>query len=143
MTKASGGESALLCREGNLRFIARSRIQDRTAQIKMLKIERLQSFLRRLHGRQKNNRILGLGLYIAREIAMTPLDPQVKALLDQMAAAKQPAFHSQTPADARKAMGALLDVFGPGPAVHKVEDRKLPGPAGEIPVRPDAPRLRA
>jgi len=35
---------------------------------------------------------------------MTPLDPQVKALLDQMAAANQPAFHSQSPADARKAM---------------------------------------
>ena len=34
------------------------------------------------------------------------LDPQVKALLDQMAAAKQPAFHSQTPADARKSMNA-------------------------------------
>jgi acetyl esterase len=66
---------------------------------------------------------------------MTPLDPQVQVLLDQMAAANQPAFHSQTPADARKAMGAMLNVFGPGPAVHKVEDRKIPGPAGEIPVR--------
>jgi acetyl esterase/lipase len=68
-------------------------------------------------------------------MATPPLDPQVKVLLDQMAAAKQPAFHSQTPADARKAMGALLDVFGAGPEVHKVEDRKIPGPAGDIPVR--------
>ena len=66
---------------------------------------------------------------------MTPLDPQVKALLDQMAAANQPAFHSQTPAGARAAMGTLLDVFGPGPEVHKVEDRKIPGPGGDIPIR--------
>jgi len=66
---------------------------------------------------------------------MTPLDPQVKVLLDQMAAANQPAFHSQSPADARKAMDAMLNVFGPGPDVHKVEDRKIPGPAGDIPVR--------
>ncbi len=66
---------------------------------------------------------------------MTPLDPQVKVLLDQMAAAKQPAFHSQSPVDARKAMNAMLNVLGPGPEVHKVENRKIPGPAGEIPVR--------
>ncbi len=66
---------------------------------------------------------------------MTPLDPQVKALLDQMAAANQPAFHSQSPADARKAMDALVNVFGPGPEVQKVEDRKIPGPAGDVPVR--------
>jgi acetyl esterase len=68
-------------------------------------------------------------------MAHEPLDPQVKVLLDQMAAAKQPAFHSQTPDDARKAMLAMLDVLGAGPAVHKVDDRKIPGPAGEIPVR--------
>ena len=66
---------------------------------------------------------------------MTPLDPQVKVLLDQMAAANQPAFHSQSPADARKAMDAMLNVLGPGPDVHKVEDRKIPGPAGDTPVR--------
>ena len=38
---------------------------------------------------------------------MQPLDPQVKALLDQMAAANQPAFHSQSPVDARAAMGCV------------------------------------
>lgn len=66
---------------------------------------------------------------------MQPLDPQVKALLDQMAAANQPAFHTQSPVDARAAMGSLVNVFGPGPDVHKVEDRKIPGPASEIPIR--------
>ena len=68
-------------------------------------------------------------------MAHEPLDPQVKALLDQMAAAKQPAFHSQSPQDARTAMLAMLDVLGDGPAVHKVEDRKIPGPDGSIAVR--------
>jgi len=63
------------------------------------------------------------------------LDPQVQVLLDQMAAAGQTAFHSQTPADARKAMGAMIEVLGPGPAVHKVEDRKIPGPGADIPLR--------
>jgi acetyl esterase len=66
---------------------------------------------------------------------MQPLDPQVKVLLDQMAAANQPAFHSQSPVDARKAMEAMLNVLGPGPEVHKVEDRKIPGPVSEIPIR--------
>ena len=63
------------------------------------------------------------------------LDPQVKALLDQMAAAKQPAFHSQSPADARKSMGAMLEALGPGEPVRHVEDREIPGPWGVIPVR--------
>lgn len=63
------------------------------------------------------------------------LDPQVKALLDQMAAAGQPPFHSQTPEQARGAIAAMLNAFGPGEPVLKVEDRKVPGPAGEIPIR--------
>jgi acetyl esterase len=63
------------------------------------------------------------------------LDPQVKALLDQMAAAKQPAFHSQTPVDARKSMNAMLDALGAGEAVHKTEDRKIPVAHGTVPVR--------
>jgi len=68
-------------------------------------------------------------------MAMEPLDPQVKALLDQMAAAGQPPFHAGSPADARKALGSMVNVFGPGPDVHKVENRKIPGPAGDLPVR--------
>ena len=68
-------------------------------------------------------------------MAHEPLAPQVKVRLDQMAAAKQPAFHAGTPADARAALGAMINVFGPGPAVRNAEDRRIPGPAGEIPVR--------
>jgi acetyl esterase len=70
------------------------------------------------------------------------LDPQVKALLDQMAAAKQPAFHSQTPADARKSMNAMLEALGNGEAVHKTEDRKIPSPDGDIPVRIYTPSVK-
>src|SRR5262249_49739157 len=66
---------------------------------------------------------------------MTPLDPQVKVLLDQMAAANQPAFHSQTPVEARKGMEAMLNALGPGPQVANVEDRKIAGPGSEIPLR--------
>ncbi|HLI78537.1 MAG TPA: alpha/beta hydrolase [Candidatus Binataceae bacterium] len=68
-------------------------------------------------------------------MAHEPLDPQVKVLLDQMAAAGQPPFHAGSPTDARAAMGAMINVFGPGPDVQKVEDRKIPGSAGDIPVR--------
>lgn len=64
-----------------------------------------------------------------------PLDPQVRTLLDQMAAAGQPPFHAQSPRDARKAMDAMLQVLGTGEAVHKVENRGIPGPGGDIPIR--------
>jgi acetyl esterase len=64
-----------------------------------------------------------------------PLDPQVRSLLDQMAAAGQPPLHAQSPQDARKAMDAMLQVLGTGEAVHKVENRAIPGPGGDIPIR--------
>jgi acetyl esterase len=64
-----------------------------------------------------------------------PLDPQVKALLDQMAAANQPPFHAQSPQDARKAMYAMLGLLGSGEGVRKMENRSVPGPAGDIPIR--------
>lgn len=65
-----------------------------------------------------------------------PLDPQAKALMDQMAAAKGPTINSLSPADARRVTAGL---FKP-PAeqlekVAKIEDRKIPGPGGEIPIR--------
>ncbi len=65
-----------------------------------------------------------------------PLDPQLAPLLDQMASnpdAKP--THESTPAEARDGYQALSHVLGPGPEVAKVEDRSIPGPAGEIPVR--------
>ncbi len=62
------------------------------------------------------------------------LDPAIKAVLDAMAAAGGPALDALPPAEARK-------VFDNMPLPRKqieiasVEDRTIPGPAGEIPVR--------
>jgi acetyl esterase len=64
------------------------------------------------------------------------LDPQMKALLDQIAALGGKPFHFGTPEEARAGINALIGmVAGPPEHVAKVEDRKIPGPGGQIPVR--------
>ena len=64
------------------------------------------------------------------------LDPQMQAILDQAAAAGGKPFHAMSPAEARQAIDVMFAAFRGNPAeVGRVEDRKLPGPAGEIPVR--------
>ena len=64
------------------------------------------------------------------------LDPQMKALLDKVGAAGGKPFHAGTPQEARAGINALISmVAGPPEHVAKVEDRKIPGPGGEIPVR--------
>jgi acetyl esterase len=65
-----------------------------------------------------------------------PLDPQVKLLLDQIAAAPGPKLHTLAPADARRLTANMFRV-PPERAekVFKVEDRQIPGPAGSIPIR--------
>jgi acetyl esterase len=60
-----------------------------------------------------------------------PLDPQAKAILDQMAALNMPALHTLTPQQARQRPAAQIA----GEEVAHVEDRTVPGPAGAIPVR--------
>src|ERR1700752_3596951 len=64
------------------------------------------------------------------------LDPQMKAILEQIASAGAKPFAAMPPAEAREGIRLLVQVFG-GTAeqVAKVEDRRIPGPAGEIPVR--------
>src|SRR5580658_211764 len=63
-----------------------------------------------------------------------PLDPQAKALIDMMKSA--PSFSALSPTEARKQMSAMRALRNAEPeAVAKVEDRKIPGPAGSIPVR--------
>ncbi len=64
-----------------------------------------------------------------------PLDPQVKALLDQMAALEQPPFEEQTPQEARAAMAGLASLGRMPDRPAPTEDRTIPGPAGDIPVR--------
>ncbi|MDP6978720.1 MAG: alpha/beta hydrolase [Myxococcota bacterium] len=65
-----------------------------------------------------------------------PLDPQLAPLFEQMANNPDAkATHESTPEEARDAYAALAHVLGEGVAVAQVEDRTIPGPAGEIPVR--------
>lgn len=62
------------------------------------------------------------------------LDPQVQALLEMRASMGFRPVTELTPAEARQQMAMLRPQAEPEP-VARVEDRKIPGPAGEIPVR--------
>ncbi|WP_180960360.1 alpha/beta hydrolase [Neobacillus cucumis] len=62
------------------------------------------------------------------------LDPQAKFLLEQMEALGAPAMHTLTPEEARLTTD-FSALAGVPEEVGKVEDRKIPGPDGEIPVR--------
>ena len=65
-----------------------------------------------------------------------PLDPVLKSFLDQMAAVPGPKMWDMTPADARQAFVALLQLAGPKDVpIGKTENLAAPGPRGEIPVR--------
>ena len=62
-----------------------------------------------------------------------PLDPQAQNVLDTIAALNLPANHTVSPAEARA--NAKLRPRAEGPEVAKVEDRAIPGPGPNIPVR--------
>jgi acetyl esterase len=62
-----------------------------------------------------------------------PVDPQVQALLDQMAVG--PGLETMVPAVAREMYATMSAMTATGPDVAKVEDRAIPGLSGEIPVR--------
>ena len=62
-----------------------------------------------------------------------PLDPQAQAVLDQTAALGLPPNHTVTPTEARA--NGKARPKAPGPEVAKVEDKNIPGPDGQIPVR--------
>jgi acetyl esterase len=62
-----------------------------------------------------------------------PLDPQARAVLDTLAALGGPPLGTVSAVDARIAFAARP--LPPGAPVATVEDRTIPGPAGEIPVR--------
>lgn len=63
-----------------------------------------------------------------------PLDPQAKAILDASAQLNLPELHTLTPAEARERMAAMR-VPVEGEPVASIENRAIPGPLGEIPVR--------
>jgi acetyl esterase len=67
------------------------------------------------------------------------LDPQARAFLDQMAALGGPPINELSVSEARKQAIGMASMQGAPEPVAKVEDCKLPGPAGAIPVRLYAP----
>ena len=69
-----------------------------------------------------------------------PLDPQARAYMDAVAALGFPAPRTITPPEMRVNALARKQHFGiPPQPVARVEDRTVPGPAGEVPVRIFAP----
>lgn len=69
-----------------------------------------------------------------------PLDPLLKAFLDQMAAQPVPKMWEMEPPAAREAMVALMQAAGPKDVpIGKVSNFAIPGPAGEIPARAYTP----
>ncbi|MBI3782832.1 MAG: alpha/beta hydrolase [Deltaproteobacteria bacterium] len=64
-----------------------------------------------------------------------PLDPQTKSFLDQIASMGGPALNEVPVEMARTVSDSMAQWAGPGPDVAHVDNRKVPGPAGDIPVR--------
>ncbi|MGD0074443.1 MAG: alpha/beta hydrolase [Candidatus Binataceae bacterium] len=62
-----------------------------------------------------------------------PLDEQSRTLLDQLN--KLPGFHTLSPAEARRMMDEMLQTKGEPEPVGNVENRSIPGPSTDIPVR--------
>jgi acetyl esterase len=63
------------------------------------------------------------------------LDPQARAFLDQLAAMGAPPLTEATPEQARAAMSAMAAIGGEPEEKAATEDRAIPGPSGDIPVR--------
>jgi len=63
-----------------------------------------------------------------------PVDPQLQPLLDALAAGNAPSISDLEPVAARELMAAMPSM-GRAIEVASVEDRVLPGAAGDIPVR--------
>jgi len=69
-----------------------------------------------------------------------PLDPLVKAFLDQMKAVPGPKMSEAGAEIARATFNALMQMVGPRDVpVGKTENRAVPGAAGEIPIRVYSP----
>ncbi|MDP6550435.1 MAG: alpha/beta hydrolase, partial [Dehalococcoidia bacterium] len=62
-----------------------------------------------------------------------PLDQQARKVLDQLAALGLPPNHTVSPQEARVNMNSRPQ--SSGPEVARVEDRTIPGPGPDVPVR--------
>jgi acetyl esterase len=67
----------------------------------------------------------------------TPLqaDPATRALLTQISEAGVPSMHTLTPAEARVGILASRANDIDPPPIARIEERSIPGPAGELPIR--------
>ncbi len=63
------------------------------------------------------------------------LDPQVRTILNQMAAIGRPQIHELSVAEARRASATLAALQGGPEPVARIDTLNLPGPSGNIPVR--------
>jgi acetyl esterase len=64
-----------------------------------------------------------------------PLDPQARALLEQLTAQAAPPVTVLSPAESRREMEEATRSLGPPVRVARVEDRTIPGSGGPIPIR--------
>jgi len=67
-----------------------------------------------------------------------PLDEQSRAVLEQLS--KVPGLHTLPPVEGRKLIDELFQTKGEPEPVGKVENRTIPGPATDIPVRIFTPK---
>ena len=65
-----------------------------------------------------------------------PVDPQIQQVIDALAASEFGPVHALTPAEGRAQYERMVKARGIEPAtVGAVEDRTIPGPFGDLPVR--------
>ena len=64
-----------------------------------------------------------------------PLDPEVKAYLDRVAASGAPPRGAMSVDETRRAYRGIVALSGEAPELTRVEDRTIPGPGGPLPVR--------
>jgi acetyl esterase len=70
-----------------------------------------------------------------------PLDPQAKMLMDQLASLNGPKLCTLTATDARRVTAGTFKLPPERlEKVFKIEDRKIPGPGGELPIRVYTPQ---
>ena len=62
-----------------------------------------------------------------------PLDPQAQKVIEQLAALGLPPAHTVSPEQAR--INTKARPRAAGPEVARVDDRSIPGPGADIPVR--------
>ncbi len=68
------------------------------------------------------------------DVATDELDPEFAAVLRDGRVADLPPWHSMSVAEARRVEDEAFSA-GDGPPVERVDDRRIDGPAGDVPVR--------